>query len=798
MTREQETTNTLGGLTTNEVQKRIKQGQTNQVTSMPERTVKDIVKTNFLTPFNALNGILLLLVLIAGRPLNATFAFVILFNTCIGTFQELRAKRQLDKLAVLNKEDAIVLRNGEYLAIPVEEIVLGDAVRFDAGKQITIDGVVLCEQAEVDEALLTGEADAIIKNVGDEVFGGSFVIAGTMLVEATKVGDAVYANKLASEAKNFSMAKSELGTAINNIIKIVSWLIVPVGLALLLTQIFASGSTWQNAIVSAVAGIIGMIPEGLVLLTTIAFMVGAIRLSRRKTLVQDFPAIESLARVDVLCLDKTGTLTEGTLQAKNVLYLNNDIKTNDDIDNALAGLAHYLPAANATQIALKERFTETTLAVLTTIPFSSARKWSGVTFANKETWIIGAPEVLLDATLQGHEEFVTAEQEIGNRVLCLISTTETLDMHNKPHQFQLQAFIVFEDIIRNNATKTLAYFAKQQVEVKIISGDSPITVAAIARKVKLANADKWIDAQTLPEDMNALREIVKNYTIFGRVSPQQKGQLIKALQLNGHTVGMTGDGVNDVLALKQADCSIAMANGSEATRNIAQLVLMDSDFASLPLIVNEGRKVINNIERVASLYLVKTLYSTILSMLFIVLMKPYPFQPIQLSIVSSLMVGIPTFFLALETNVERVTGTFLTNVFRKTVPAALTITLAVITVYIASAFLPFSVTDRSTIAFIVLGGLQFFILYRVARPMKLWKIAMLGLLLVAFISVIFIPQLDAHIGISRLTIGEYALTLIILVAFIVFYEKSKSKIKALFEIYKDKLNFLFKKFLQKQ
>ena len=784
-------TNKITGLTNKEVTEQKRLGNCNITTTAPKRSAQDIIKANFLTPFNALNFGLLLLVLIAGKPLNATFAFVLLFNTLIGTFQELRAKQKLDKLAVLNNEEAIVLREKTFITIPVTEIVLGDIIKFDAGKQIVVDGFVCGESAEIDESLLTGEADPILKKENDAVYSGSFVVAGSFFMQATKVGDDIYANKLASEAKNFSLAKSELGNAMRKIIKIVSWLILPIGLLLLSTQIIGSGSTWQNAVVNAVAGIVGMIPEGLVLLTTVAFMVGSIRLSKKQTLVQELPAIESLARVNVLCLDKTGTLTEGSLKYKKMIIMNQEKQA--DIEQALGGLVKYLPAANATQIALQERFNQTTWLEYNAVPFSSARKWSGVTFKEQGSWILGAADILFPKEIKQYANVISLEQEIGNRVLALAYTDATLVDEQLPTTLTLQAFIVFKDIIRENAPTTLEYFAKQDVAVKIISGDHPITVAAIAHKVGLAGSEKWIDAQTLPEDIETLQTFVKEYTVFGRVTPKQKQHLIMAMQANGDTVGMTGDGVNDVLALKQADCSIAMASGSEATRTVSQLVLMNSDFASLPLIVNEGRKVINNIERVASLYLVKTLYSTILSLIFIILMKPYPFEPIQLSIISALMVGIPTFFLALEANTNKVSGSFLDNVFQKTIPAALGITTAVLSVYLLQLFLPISHIERITMTFLVLGGMQFFILYNVSKPMRIWKILLLSLIFSAFMVVSFNPIANLYLGLIRLPWIKYLIPIGILAIIYSLFSKISTKIIKTYEKNRERIIQLFLK-----
>jgi len=781
----------LTGLSDMEVAEQVAQGHVNKVTSAPERSIQDIIKTNFITPFNMLNLILFILVLIAGQPWNATFAPIILVNTLIGVIQEVRAKRKLDRLAVLNIEDATVLRNHQLYSLPITDIVLGDVIKYDAGQQIMIDGIVCGNHAEVDEALLTGEADPIVKNVGDDVHGGTIVVAGSIFVKATKVGDDVYANKLASEAKNFSLAKSELNQSINQIIKVISGLILPVGFALLITQLVGSGSSWQDAIVGAVAGIIGMIPEGLILLTSLAFMVGSVALSRKHLLVQELPAIETLARVDVLCLDKTGTITEGSLHLARIIHVDGTNK--EEITEALGGLSYYLPAANATQLALKEQYDLTSWEAESVVPFSSAKKWSGVSFVGHDSWVLGAPDVVYGDRLGTYATVVDEQQTLGNRVLALVCTQGKLADDVLPREARLQAILVFEDIIRANAKPTLSYFKEQGVGIKIISGDHPKTLQAIAEKVGLARDVKAIDAQTLPDDIARLQTIVATNNIFGRVSPQQKQDLIKAIQANGHVVGMTGDGVNDVLALKQSDCGIAMANGSQATRTVAQLVLMNSDFATLPSAVAEGRKVINNIQRVASLYLVKTLYSLMLSIIFIVAMSRYPFSPIQLSVISTLMVGVPTFFLALEANTARVSGNFLDNVFKQTVPAAFTITLAVVTVYVIGLFLPHTPIEQTTMAFIVLGFLQFLILCRVAPPWKWWKVALLSVILICFLVACFNPYLMDILSLTWLSNAQYMIVAAIIVVYALFYRYSRLKIQKLYEKNKERVMQFFKK-----
>lgn len=782
-----EITNIETGLSTQEVLEQTKKGKINIVTNTPTKTTKDIIKTNSLTLFNGLNLVLAALVIIAGQPANAVFVFVIISNTFIGIFQELRAKRTLAKLAVLNTFYVEVLRDGTFLKIDATAIVVGDILKIETGNQIAIDGIVRVNEAEVDESLLTGESDAVLKKTGDVVLAGSFLIAGSILVEATKVGDDMYASQLATEAKSFSMVDSQLMIAIRRIIKWVTTIIIPVGLLLIGSQLLVAGITWQMAIVGAVAGIVGMIPEGLVLLTSIAFMVGVVRLAQHQTLVQELPAVEMLARVDTLCLDKTGTITEGYLNVKKLLPMNEWTIT--QMDEALAALSKNLPAANATQVALLNRYEGSDWKAKTIIPFSSSRKWSGIGFDEHGTWILGAPEMVITANYELYREVIEQETNQGARVLVLAYTPDSAKREMTLDGVEIVGFIAFDDVVRASAPKTLEYFRQQEVDIKIISGDNPITVAAVAKQAGLLGTEHYLDARFLPEDMGELRQVVEETKIFGRVSPKQKQAIIEAMQLNGRTVAMTGDGVNDVLALKQSDCGIAMASGSEATRAVAQVVLLNSDFSSLPKVVSEGRKVINNIEQVASIYLVKTLYSMILSVIFILLMQAYPFLPVQLTFIGSLMVGIPSFFLALAPNDQRVTGNFFAKVLKDTIPGALSIVFFTMAIYILIPFMNLSPVDRRTLSFLILGGIQFLILVKVAYPYNTLKYILIGLTAIVFCGSIFIPTVQDILMIGTMDVWYYILsiTLVALAGLLILglekilvriyqaYEKSRSK-----------------------
>ncbi|GBU10542.1 carbonate dehydratase [Erysipelotrichaceae bacterium] len=777
------------GLTIKEVDQRTRDGLVNIVTESPTKSVKEIIKTNSLTLFNGLNIALAILVVIAGKPENTVFAFVIVANTFIGIFQEVRAKRTLEKLAVLNTVHVEALREGAFVNIEVEAIVLGDIIKFSAGDQISIDGIVRAAEAEIDESLLTGEADAVYKVEGEEVLAGSFVIAGVVLVQVSAVGNDMYASTLAMESKSFTMSNSLLMSSIRKIIKWVTFMIVPVGILLMVTQLFISGNSWQMAVIGAVGGIVGMIPEGIVLLTSIAFMVGVMRLARNKILVQELPAVEILARVDMLCLDKTGTITEGALQVKQIKVLE---KSNEkQADLALAALALNLPAANATQIALQQVYQFSDWKPKTIIPFSSTRKWSGITFDGEGTWLLGAPEMLLKDKVEMYGAYIESESKRGCRVLALVYTQSEASREMSLEKISLVAFISFKDIVRKSAKKTLAYFKEEGVDIKIISGDNPITVAAIAKIAGVENSDTYFDARFLPADFDELKKLVEQTSIFGRVSPEQKKRIIKALQQNGHTVAMTGDGVNDVLALKQADCGIAMASGSEATRSVAQLVLLNSDFSALPTAVREGRKVINNISQVASLYLVKTIYSVLLSIYSILLFVPYPFLPVQLTYISTLMVGIPSFFLVLAPNVKPVSGNFLTKVLKDTIPGALTIFLMTVAIHLLQPILGFDMVVQRSLMLILLGGIQFLILIKVTYPFNQLKIMLISITGIIFVLSLFVHDIQDVLMIQTLA-PEWYIMLIglitmswfimlyfekILISFYGLLEKPRSKAK---------------------
>ncbi len=731
---------TLDGLTRQEVADRVARGQVNDVPAVPSRTVREIVRANVLTRFNALLGSLLVVILIVGPIQDALFGFVLIANAGVGIFQELRAKRTLDKLAVLTSPHARIVREGQVREQPVSEVVLDDVLELQPGDQIVVDGEVLEAAAlEVDESLLTGESEAVVKSAGDEVLSGSFVAAGSGRLRATRVGAEAYAAQLAEQGRRFTLTRSELRTGIDQILRIVTWLLVPTATLLLISQLRSNASV-RGALRGAVAGTVAMVPEGLVLLTSVAFAVGVVRLARRRVLVQELPAVEVLARVDVLCIDKTGTLTEGRLVVDEVELLGED-GTHAD---ALAALAAADPHPNATLRAIGERFSEPPdgWSASRTVPFSSARKWSGAEFGTRGAWVLGAPDVLLGSRPgeDAHLRKARAHAEAGRRVVLLGRTELSIDGEAPPAGLVPVAFVILTDRVRETASTTLAYFARQGVEVKVISGDHPETVAAVARRVGLPGADAPFDAKALPEGREALAEVLETHSIFGRVTPQQKRSMVGALQSRGHVVAMTGDGVNDVLALKDADIGIAMGSGSSATRAVAQLVLLDSTFDAMPSVVGEGRRVLGNIERTSNLYVTKTVYAMLIALGVGVVGLQFPFLPRQLTLIGALTIGIPSFFLALAPNDERARPGFLKRVLRFTIPAGTLAAVATFLGYVLAKNEPgVSLAEARTAATMVLLWIGFLVLSVIAAPLTAWRLALVWAMPALFALVMALP-----------------------------------------------------------
>ncbi|MEG0310296.1 MAG: HAD-IC family P-type ATPase, partial [Eubacterium sp.] len=664
---------------------------------------------------------------------------IVIINTVIGIIQEIKAKKTIDQLSLISQPHTQVIRDGKEEEIEIDKIVLSDILILTAGKQIPSDARVVSGEIEVNESLLTGEADSIIKKVGDTLLSGSFVVAGQAYVRVDKIGNDNYASKITLDAKKARKPNSEIMRAMNLIMKVIGFTILPIGVFLLIGQMTIENSSFYQSVISTVAALIGMIPEGLVLLTSIALAVGVIRLGRYKTLVQELYCIETLARVDVLCLDKTGTITEGVMEVKSIDLINN-IK---DPAKALRALVNTLKDDNSTFLAIKDSFSGERPKWNATkiVPFSSARKWSGANFGSEGTYIMGAPEFILGDDYDQYKDKIEGYASQGNRVLMLGYSDETFEGENElPQKITVIALLLLADKIRKEAKKTLEYFASQGVEIKVISGDNPLTVAEVAGRAGLNNASHFVDATTLKTDDDVI-EASGKYTVFGRVTPGQKRVLVNALKSAGHTVAMTGDGVNDVLALRDSDCSIAMASGSDAARQVSQLVLLDSNFSSLTKVLMEGRRVINNISRAASLFLVKTIFSFLLAVIVIMANEGYPFIPIQLTLISTVSIGIPSFFLALEPNKSRMSGNFLEKVLRKALPGALTIVLNIVVAMIIGGLIQLSNEEISTMACLLTGVAGLIILYGVCQPMNIQRNILFWSMTIIFaIAIVFFPE----------------------------------------------------------
>lgn len=710
-------TSSFSGLSEEEVAKRIAAGQRNVIQHKSSRTIPQILRTNVLTFFNLLNVILLLLVLSVGSIKNMFFILLAVANTLVGTIQEIRAKRTLDKLRILTISHIPVIRGGVQKEIPVDQLVPDDIMVLKTGCQIPADGVVVEGSIDVNESLLTGESDSVYKTPGSDILSGSFVTSGTAVCRVTKVGEESYMEQIAKEAKIFKPVHSELRESMNKVLKFISIVILPIGIALFCKQYFVSDMGYESAILDTVSAMLGMIPQGLVLLISTALALGVIRLSMRKTLVQELYCIETLARVDTLCLDKTGTITEGRMKVEGV----RDLTKEGGTARAVRRILGASDDENDTSRALKEAFEpEKTASCSHVIPFSSDRKYSGAAFENEGTYYMGAYSFLFpqpeDAMVAQMDEY--ARQ--GLRVLVIAHTSRVMADNSLPDDLQPLGYILITDVIRKEAPEILQYFYNQDVDLKVISGDDPVTVSAIAAKAGLRHAERYVDAATLQTEED-LQQAVRNYNVFGRVTPRQKEQMVRAMQRDGHTVAMTGDGVNDVLALKTADCSIAMASGSDAAKNTANLVLLDSNFASMPHIVNEGRRVINNIRMAASMFLIKTIFSMLLAIMTVFLGENYPFIPIQLSIISACAVGVPCLILQLEPSFDRIQKGFLRHVFRYAIPVALTIGASVFLIDNVGALLHQNDMMISTVCVLITGWNYLYALRLVYSPLTKYR-----------------------------------------------------------------------------
>jgi cation-transporting ATPase E len=728
------------GLTGAEVAARVARGQTNAAGERTSRTYGEIVRANVFTRFNAILGVLLVVILIFGAPQDALFGIVLVANALIGIVQEVRAKRTLDSLAVLSAPKARVVRDGRLDECPVDAVVLDDLLELRTGDQVPADGVVRsADGLEIDESLLTGESDPVDKPVDAEVMSGSIVVAGSGRFQATAVGADAYARKLATEARRFSLTRSELVEGINFLLRMIQYALFPIGALLLWRQL--SDHNLSHAMTSTVAGIVGMVPEGLVLLTSLAFGIAAVTLARRNVLVQELPAVEGLARVDVVCLDKTGTLTEGDVVFDRVEVLPGCDEST--VASALGALAND-ENRNATLGAIGTAFPPPEGWTRTgAIPFSSARKWSAARFGDHGTWVIGAPEMILaDAVDDPARRRADELASEGRRVLLLAAADGEPAGETLPAGVRPAALVQLAEKIRPDAGETLRYFEEQGVALKVISGDNPRTVGAVAREVGLRGADDAVDARTLPEDRDELAEVLERHSVFGRVTPQQKRAIVGALQSRGHVVAMTGDGVNDALALKDADIGIAMYSGAAATRAVAQLVLLDNKFSTMPGVVAEGRRVIANIERSANLFVTKTVYAILLALFVALAAWNYPFLPRQLTIISTFTIGIPGFFLAIAPNKQRYAPGFLERVLRFTVPAGIVAgTASLVTYAIAfyGADVPLKQARTATTITLVIVGL--WVLLILARPITLWRGVLAGSMVLCVAVILAVPAL---------------------------------------------------------
>ncbi|MEU1486360.1 HAD-IC family P-type ATPase [Streptomyces sp. NPDC005752] len=737
-----------GGLTTAEVAERVARGEVNDVPVRSSRSVTEIVRANVLTRFNLIIGVLWVIMLFVAPIQDSLFGFVIIANTGIGIVQEWRAKKTLDSLAVIGEAKPTVRRDGAAAEVSVSEIVLGDLVELGPGDKAVVDGTVVeADSLEIDESLLTGEADPVVKRPGDPVMSGSFVVAGGGAFTATKVGREAYAAQLAEEASRFTLVQSELRSGISTILKYVTWMMVPTAIGLIISQLVVKDDNFKDSVARTVGGIVPMIPEGLVLLTSVAFAIGVIRLGRKQCLVQELPAIEGLARVDIVCLDKTGTLTEGGMDVTEVRPLNGSDE--DYVHRVLGALGASDRRPNASLQAIIDAYPDDEgWDVTRTVPFSSARKYSGAAFAegsgDASAWLLGAPDVLLPPDDPALAETVHLNEQ-GLRVLLLTRVQGELDAPDAASEAVPTALVVLEQRLRPDAGETLAYFDDQNVAAKVVSGDNAVSVGAVARKLGMPGAEHALDARRLPGDRDEMATEIERNAVFGRVTPQQKRDMVGALQSRGHTVAMTGDGVNDVLALKDADIGVSMGSGSEATRAVAQIVLLNNSFATLPSVVAEGRRVIGNITRVATLFLTKTVYSVLLAILVVCFQVEYPFLPRHLTLLSTLTIGVPAFFLALAPNKERARPHFVRRVMRYAIPSGTIAAAATFATYLLARhhYAGTGALDAETsAATLTLFLVSMWVLAIIARPYTWWRIALVATMGLCFLIVLAVPWLQ--------------------------------------------------------
>lgn len=734
------------GLSSSEVKLRINQGKVNYDTTTPSKTIKQILIENTFTLFNFINIILGVAIILVGAYKNLLFLGVVICNTLISTIQEIRAKKTVDKLSVISSSKAKVIRDGKQREIHIDNIVLDDIIMYGLGNQIVVDSKIVEGFCEVDESFITGEAKTIYKKEGDTLLSGSFIVSGNVKAKVIHVGLDNYTSIISHDAKRIKKEiNSQIMRSLNKIVKYVSIALVPIGILLLLRQFSIDDNTTQNAVVSVVAAVVGMIPEGLILLVSTVLAISVLRLSKYNVLVQDLYALETLARVDTLCLDKTGTITEGKMEVTDVIPLD-DHKINE-LDEILEAIATNSEDKNPTINAIKEKYNDVSnIKAKKNIPFSSERKYSGIVLKD-ESYIMGAPEFVLEDKLKNYDKKID-ELSKNNRVLVLIKTPVMKD-NKLPIEKEVLGLILIKDKLRNEVIKTLRYFMDNDVNIKVISGDSVSTVSSVAKSVGIDVSGVY-DARDITEETD-LNMVVEENTVFGRVRPDQKKMLISALKRNGHVVAMTGDGVNDVLALKEADCGVAMNDGADAARNVAELVLLDSNFDSMPKIVKEGRRTINNVERSATLFLSKTIYASLLALLFLFINYTYPFIPIQMTLINSLTIGIPAFILALEPNKTRVKGKFFINVISKAIPSGITTVVNILLLVFFANLLNIPNEQTSTIAVIITAYTAILLIYRISKPLNLLRKSLLVLISAIFLMMILTPVGREVFSLSWLT-----------------------------------------------
>lgn len=756
------------GLTDEQVHTQLESGNENIPPKSLTRSNQQIFSDNIFTLFNMINVLLAVLVILTGSYKNLVFIVIAIVNTCIGIFQEIRSKRQVDKMALLSQTNVKVIRNGTRKTIQPEEVVLGDLIVLERGDQASVDGKIITTNGiGVDESQITGESNIISKHNQDEVTSGSFLVSGEATIMATKVGKDAFVNYLTNEARITESKNSVLINLLKRIIKTLTIIIIPLGIVLFMSRIL-HGLNINESILGTVAAMTGMIPEGLVLLTSVTLAVSAYTLAKKRVLVRELSSIETLARVDTICLDKTGTITTGNLKYEKTLPQSDSYQL-EQINQIIGDLSHTIDDNNETATALKNAFQQqNAFNSDLIIPFSSAKKWSGAQIEQGQ-FVVGAPQFILDMD-ERQKQTVEDNAKQGNRVLALVKVHDlSEDGFSQP---ELISFILISDEIRENAAATLEYFTNLGARIRIISGDDPITVAKIGQQVGIEQADQYVDMSSLTDPIN-YKALTRKYVIFGRVTPTQKQNLMKAYQDDQHTVAMTGDGVNDLLALKQADCGIAMASGSESVKSIADVVLIDSDFASMIDVLKEGRRVINNIDSISSLYLIKTMYSIMLAVIFVFVARNYPFQPIQLTPINAFMVGIPTFLLALQPSYEIIKNRFVKNIFAISLPASFTVVGYIIGIDILGYFLHLTGQEISSLNVLITGAISWISLINASAPITRFKMGLIIFSALAFISVFTI--FNGFFSLASLIDLRLGLIAIILLATVVFVYKIVQK-----------------------